>query len=269
MAEQNRATLLSSLTTYFPDNTSELISPAQMRAFLTNFLDSALTSLDDKPLLPFYNKGAFSGQLYYDSGAWKLLTGGSDAAINTSTIVTQDAQKIVVGADTFGTKWIFAGAWAEIENDAVAIRVDKQSGGVLHIYPLIGGPEIELANLEYDTGAWGLLAGGGSTMTLDSETDNQITLSHSDCGQNPPTITARFSTEVYTSSSISTTTTVVNLLDSSGGAFTPGNGDRLSISRASVVLGEGTRIDPDELNVSNARINFFGLFESEKKEIWQ
>ena len=251
---------MDSLDTYFPDNITEQISPQDLRDFLTNLTDSVLTNLDDGPKLPFYNKNVFAGQLHYNAG-WALLLGGSDNAINTSGIVTQDNEKIEIGASVTVTKWIFAGAWAEFENDAIELRVDKQSGGILRIYPMIGGPKVEFAHLTYNSG-WGLTAGAQSTMTIGSSSDNQITLNHTDCQYNPASVLPRnVDRELSASTSISTNSTTIELRDSAGAAYTPSNGDAISVFRFSAVKGGIERVDPNELVVTNARINFFAIFE--------
>lgn len=261
MAQKSKSALQTEITTSFPDNVSGTITPLLLRNFLNNLLDSIYNKTDDQVNLPLYGYKVLAGQFYWAGAQFDTLEGAGDAIINTGGVVTTTTTKVAVDAGTTVTKWVTYVAQLSTEWGTYNLGV-KVNGQALEIYPKIGGAKIEYAHLEYDGANWQLVTGGGSTMTISAESANQITLTHGDCGTHPAFITPRAgSREVASANAISSTSTVINLTNSSGAAFTPGTGERVSVARFSAADGLNAIIDPNSLTSVDGRITYFGIYQ--------
>lgn len=259
--QKSKATLLADIGTSFPNNTSGNISPAILRAFLEDLLESIFIKTDDQASFPLFGYKVMAGQHYWAGAQFDTLADASNAIINTGSPVTTTTELVAVDAGTTVGKWVAYFAQLSTEWGTYNLGV-KVNGNALEIYPKIGGPKIEWIHAQYDGANWGLLSGGGSTMSITSESANQLVLSHSDCGNHPAWVTYRATgREVAVDASVSATSTTVNLRDSAGAAYTPATNEVVSIARLSAKDGNAIIKNPNELTTAAGRITYFGIYQ--------
>lgn len=259
----SKATLLASIATSFPDNTAGNISPAILRAWLENLVESIFFLTDHQPEMPLYGYKIVSGAVYWNGSQFAQKNDTQFEPINTGGTITTNADHIALDAGSTVGKWVFGIANLHpVYGESYDLLVELEAGGdAIKIYPKQGGHKIEIANLEYQSG-WQLLAGAQSTMAIGSSSDNQINLTHEDCGNNPAWLTPRATgRELSASLSIGATTTTVELRDEAGNTFTPAAGERVSIARLSASKSQGTNIDPSQLTSANGMVHYFAIYK--------
>lgn len=109
--------------------------------------------------------------------------------------------------------------------------------------------------------AWTTLAGGLSATISGSNTVNQVQITHADCNFNLPQLITTSTTFLpFISTSISGTTTTINIRDWSGatGASIP-DGTRLFVQRRSYTTTDQRVIDPNLISGGTANVWMFGF----------
>jgi hypothetical protein len=262
MAVKDISTLKADMAATLPTNGAGAISAAALRSFMTDLLDSVMTIQDSQAAIPMYGFRVMAGQVYYDLAGMAILQDSSNEKINTGASVSTGADKIVLQAGTTVGKWVayFAQlntAWGESYQLQVQV-----AGNSLEIYPKIGGPKIEKGYAEWDGAAWQLVAGGGSTMTISGQSANAITFAHADCGANPACLSARYAgRELHTSSTLSASSTIVNLRSSTGSTYSPVAGEKISIWRLAKEASQNGSVNPALLTDPAGKITYFGIYQ--------
>ena len=263
--QKTKAQLLTDIGTKFPDNITEDISPADLRSFLEDLLESIYNKTDEGGSFPLFGYKVIAGQLHWNATSFDTLETTGNEVLNTGGTVSTDTDKIRIDASPSVDSWVcymaqMNSAWGEIFDLPCSVDGDEFA-----IHPKLAGAKVEIAQLAYNSGAgtWDAVGGGGTTMTIGSSSANQIVLTHaSNCGNNPAWITPRTAArQVYANTSLSSLGLTVNLTDAAGAAYTPANGERISIGRLAFNGSTNQTIDPNTLTAGLGRISYFGIYK--------